>query len=323
MLLLPAPAAHASAWRPPVDRRLDARTGHAATWSRPVEGPLLRAFALGRDPYAGGWHRGVDLAAPRGSPVRSACAGRVSFAGRVPRGGQTVSVRCGALVATVAHLRALAVRAGARVARGTRLGTVGASSDPRQLRPHVHLGARDLATGRYLDPLDLLRAAPPAIPLVPPGTRAPPRAGPLGPAPGSPRLAPVRPVPGLPRLAPVRPVPGLPRLAPVRPVPGSPRLAPVRPVPGSPRLAPVRPVPGSPRLAPVRPVPGSPRLAPVRPEPLAPTVAPAPPSPAGPPPGVPWLVWMGLACVGLALPIGGLVRHRRRERVARRIARTA
>jgi len=75
-------------------------TAQARSWLRPLDGTVLRTFALGADPYARGAHRGVDLAGAVGSIVRSACAGTVTFAGRVPRGGRTVSVRCGDLLAT-------------------------------------------------------------------------------------------------------------------------------------------------------------------------------------------------------------------------------
>lgn len=211
-------------------------TAHAArSWLRPVDGTLLREFALGADPYARGAHRGADFAAHEGAAVRSACSGRVTFTGRLPRGGSTVSVRCAELVATYQQLGTIAVRAGGRVGAGALLGTVGASHDPRTLRAHLHLGAREVATGRYLDPLALLRRAPPAAPLIP--GRAPRRV-PLGPPP---------------------------------------------------------------RAAP-------------RPAPL---VAPDGRAPA-PAPGVPWPVWIGLASMALALPLGGLgtVRRRRRRRTA-------
>ncbi|MGI8730839.1 MAG: M23 family metallopeptidase, partial [Solirubrobacteraceae bacterium] len=77
-----------------------APSAHARGWIRPVDGPLLRAFSVGPDRFAAGQHRGVDLGAPAGERVAAACGGRVSFAGRVPRGGRTVSVRCGPLIAT-------------------------------------------------------------------------------------------------------------------------------------------------------------------------------------------------------------------------------
>ena len=119
---------------------------------------MLRAFAVGPDRFAAGQHRGADLGAPAGARVRAACGGRVSFAGRVPGGGRTVSVRCGALVATYQHLGGVAVRRGQRLLPGGPIGTVGRARPS----PHVHLGARDAATGAYVDPLTLFGGAPPA-----------------------------------------------------------------------------------------------------------------------------------------------------------------
>lgn len=188
----------------------------ARAWVRPVEGPLLRAFAVSPDRFAAGQHRGVDLAAPAGTLVHAACAGRVSFAGRVPRGGRTVSLRCGPLIATYQHLGDVGVVRGQAVIRGAGIGTVG---HPRP-RPHVHLSARVAATRAYVDPLTLLSGArrdPPAS--LPPGRR-PPGLGParapirppaLGPAPAPRPLEPVR-RPWRPLTAPVaRPVGAMPR----------------------------------------------------------------------------------------------------------------
>jgi len=230
--LLAAPAAHAASPR---------------SWQRPVEGAALRFFQVGPDRYARGQHRGVDLAAAPGSPVRSACGGRVSFAGRVPRGGLTVSVRCGALVATYQQLGAIAVRRGRLLAPGLLLGVAGRSDDPRTRRAHVHLGARVAASGRYVDPLTLIGGARPVVPALPPARL--PRGAPLGRAPAP-----------------------------------------------------------APVARPVGPV-------------LAP--APAVDAPARAP-GLPWVVWAGLASVGLALPIGGVLRLRRRHGIEpRRVAVTA
>lgn len=149
----------------------------AGGWTSPVDGSLLRAFSVGPNRFAAGQHRGIDLAAPAGARVLSACGGRVSFAGVVPRGGRTVSVRCGRLVATYQHLGAVAVRRGQAVAPRAPIGTVGRAPP----HPHVHLGARDAATGRYVDPLALIGAAPRGVPPLAPGARRP-LVG-LGPAP--------------------------------------------------------------------------------------------------------------------------------------------
>jgi hypothetical protein len=184
-----------------------ATSAMAAGWIRPVDGSVLRAFAVGPDRYAAGQHRGVDLAAAPGSPVRAACGGRVSFAGRVPGGGRTVSVRCGALVATYQHLGSMAVARGRVVMAG---GPIGRSGRARP-EAHVHLGARVATTGEYRDPLTLFTgAAPGPLPPVPlsrrtppaePARRLPPR--PLGRAPAP--MAQPAPAPALARLPAARP----------------------------------------------------------------------------------------------------------------------
>ena len=131
----------------------------ASPWRWPVDGDPVRRFAVGPDRFAAGQHRGVDLAAPVGAPVRSACTGVVRFAGAVGDAGRTVSVTCGGLVASYLHLGSVAVRRGERVAAGDGLGTVGRSGRPRGA-PHLHLGARRAAGGGYVDPLTLLGRTP-------------------------------------------------------------------------------------------------------------------------------------------------------------------
>ena len=93
----------------------------ALAWAWPVDGPVLRPFVLGDDPYAGGQHRGVDIGAPAGTPVRAPAAGTVSFAGTVPTGGKTITIRTAdGYAVTLLHLGSISVRAGARGGRGRR-----------------------------------------------------------------------------------------------------------------------------------------------------------------------------------------------------------
>ena len=53
----------------------------ASAWTWPADGPLLRPFSLATDEYAAGQHRGIDIAAPIGTPVDAASGGEGRFAG--------------------------------------------------------------------------------------------------------------------------------------------------------------------------------------------------------------------------------------------------
>ena len=165
-------------------------------WTSPVHGSPTRLFDLGPDPFARGQHRGVDLDAVPGARIRSACGGRVVFAGRVAGVG-TVSVRCGPWRVSYAPLARIAVRAGAPVGPGRGLGRV--APTPRRARSEDHAGLhlgvrRESARFGYVDPLRFLsageRAPPPPVvpaPLPRPAPQARPAPRPARP---SPTLAP-------------------------------------------------------------------------------------------------------------------------------------
>ncbi len=161
----------------PVLVALQVGVSPALAWTWPVDGPVLRPFVLGDDPYAAGQHRGIDVGTPAGEPVHAPEGGTVSFAGTVPSGGRTVTVRTeDGYSVTLVHLGSIAVATGAAVSEGDALGTVGPSGDPEHAIPYVHLGVRLTAdpTG-YLDPLGLLpaRAGEPASEPVPAPTPEP------------------------------------------------------------------------------------------------------------------------------------------------------
>jgi hypothetical protein len=144
----------------------------AEAWTWPVRGPVIGRFAYVRaNPFAAGQRRGVDLAAPRGTPVVAACGGRVRFAGAIGTSGRTVSTACGGYVVSYLHLDGIATRHGARVHAGDPIGTVGTTGRRHEARPHVSFGVRR-ATDRwgYVDPLRLLpraRGVPPDIAPLP------------------------------------------------------------------------------------------------------------------------------------------------------------
>jgi Peptidase family M23 len=202
----------------------------ALAWTWPVEGPVLRPFVLGDDPYAGGQHRGVDIAGGAGAPVRSPATGAVSFAGTVPGGGRTVTVRTAdGYSVTLVHLGSIAVGPDAVLREGDPVGTIGPSGDREHSVPYVHLGIRLTPDAHgYLDPLSFLparKAAPPVVP-APPAEPAPavsPAPAPESPAPPPPKKAPAP--------APDAPVPMPPSVMPV-PAPAPPAETPA-PAPAS------------------------------------------------------------------------------------------
>jgi hypothetical protein len=149
----------------------------------PVGGPVERGFDPGR-PFEAGRHRGIDLAAAPGTPVRAACSGPVAFAGRIGAAG-IVTLRCGSW--RVTHMPVAPITARGAVRRGAVIGTVAASTEHEGL----HLGVRrDGTRFGYEDPLRFLTGRAPPVPLVRgPRGRGPRPVGPARPAGRAPRLA--------------------------------------------------------------------------------------------------------------------------------------
>jgi murein DD-endopeptidase MepM/ murein hydrolase activator NlpD len=122
------------------------------TYAWPVEGPVIRYFDPPDTPYGSG-HRGIDIAAAVGTPVRAAAAGVVAFAGPVA-GALYVSVdHPDGVRTTYSWLGDVRVRRGAEVARREVIAATG-GGHPGSERPHLHLGARIGQT--YIDPMLLL-----------------------------------------------------------------------------------------------------------------------------------------------------------------------
>jgi murein DD-endopeptidase MepM/ murein hydrolase activator NlpD len=119
---------------------------------RPVRGAILRHYEPPPTPFAAG-HRGIDMAAPIGTPVLAANDGIVAFAGPVA-GRLFVSIdHADGIRTTYSFLAAVSVKQGQSVTRGDRVGVSG-TGDGSSPEPHLHFGAR--TGGDYIDPEPLL-----------------------------------------------------------------------------------------------------------------------------------------------------------------------
>lgn len=112
-------------------------------------------------------HEGIDIVAPRGTPVVAVTAGRVLQARNTPVGGLIIWLMDGASELTYyyAHLDDYYVREGQWVSAGDTIGSVGDTGNARGTTPHLHFGIYRPGTVA-LDPAPLLEASAYALPVA-------------------------------------------------------------------------------------------------------------------------------------------------------------
>lgn len=132
----------------------------SGSWPWPLKGEVITPYKNGTDPYAAGQHRGLDIATGTGTPVLAVLDGRISFSGRLPDGGLTVTLASsdGRWLISHLHLSRRDVTKGERVRAGQPLGLVGVSGRRSAEAPHLHFGVREAGSRAYVDPLSLLGA---------------------------------------------------------------------------------------------------------------------------------------------------------------------
>lgn len=110
----------------------------------PLGGAQLTSdYGMRTHPVLGGRrsHKGIDLAAPSGTPIYATADGLVSKAEPFSSYGNFVSIEHGAELQTrYAHMSRIAVQAGARVKKGDLIGYVGSTG--RSTGPHLHYEVR-------------------------------------------------------------------------------------------------------------------------------------------------------------------------------------
>jgi murein DD-endopeptidase MepM/ murein hydrolase activator NlpD len=113
----------------------------SAIW--PVEGKLQGHFGSRTDPFSGegAFHRGVDISAPVGTPIRAAADGIVLHAQFMSGYGRLVVIDHGNGIQTYyAHMSRFAVVPGQEIRQGELVGAVGTSG--RTTAPHLHYEVR-------------------------------------------------------------------------------------------------------------------------------------------------------------------------------------
>lgn len=134
--------------------------GELAEDVRPTRAPVRTGyvssgFGIRRDPFTGGgaMHHGLDFSSPRGSEIRAAADGVVSYSGWKNGFGRVVEVDHGdGLTTRYAHNSANLADVGTRVRAGDVIAKVGSSG--RSTGPHLHLEV--LKDGVAMDPRKFL-----------------------------------------------------------------------------------------------------------------------------------------------------------------------
>lgn len=120
----------------------------------PLQHPLAGAkLTSGYGVRWGRMHRGIDLAAPAGTPVQAAAAGRVTFAGWQRGYGLVIILDHGAFKTKYAHNSENLVRVGDEVRRGQTIAKVGRTGNATGNHLHFELEL----DGKTVDPLQYLR----------------------------------------------------------------------------------------------------------------------------------------------------------------------
>lgn len=116
----------------------------AATPSiRPLDGWKTSSFGYRRSPFTGRreLHKGLDIAASKGSPIIAPADGTVTYAARKGLMGNMVSIKHGyGIVTRYGHLSKMLKNKGEKVERGEVIALVGSTG--RSTGPHLHYEVR-------------------------------------------------------------------------------------------------------------------------------------------------------------------------------------
>ena len=130
--------------------------GRGSMFDWPLRGPISSPFGSRVHPVfkTKSFHSGLDISAPRGTPVKAAAPGEVLFEGWMRGYGQVVIIDHGRNYSTVyAHMSSTQVKEGQTVKVGSVVGAVGDTGTTTGY--HLHFEVRTGSTAK--NPLDYLK----------------------------------------------------------------------------------------------------------------------------------------------------------------------
>jgi murein DD-endopeptidase MepM/ murein hydrolase activator NlpD len=141
------------------------KSARKALLRTPVDGARLSSgYGRRKHPILGytRMHKGVDFAAPKGTPIYAAGSGTIEVAGRNGGYGKYVRIRHNGSYSTAyAHMKGFAngISKGARVKQGQVIGYVGSTG--RSTGPHLHYEV--IRDGRQINPMKVKMPAGPKL----------------------------------------------------------------------------------------------------------------------------------------------------------------
>ena len=93
-------------------------------------------------------HKGIDIAAKKGTKIKAAISGQVEEASSNSEYGNYIKIKKGEILTVYAHCKKLKVSKGDKVKQGDVIATVGSTG--KSTGPHLHFEIR--LSGRYINP---------------------------------------------------------------------------------------------------------------------------------------------------------------------------
>lgn len=141
--------ADTAAEEPKTYKPLGEAPSSAAFYTWPVRGKIIKGFSSGK-----GGHSGINISAPKGTPVKAANNGVVSRTEQIPGYGKVILIRHqNGFITVYAHLDQIVVKRGQTVEAGQKIGTVGKSGNVKEPQLHfkINKGKTPVDPTKYLD----------------------------------------------------------------------------------------------------------------------------------------------------------------------------